>query len=253
MTTTPVLAVNSLTGGYGPVTVLRNVSFDVRPGEIVTLLGSNGAGKSTLLNTIAGLQSPTAGEVTFEGTQVGGRSAESIARTGIVLVPEGRQLFAGMTVRENLRLGAYLKRRDRRAVAQRFDQVLELFPVLKGRLAAPASSLSGGQQQMLAIGRGLMAEPKLLLLDEPSLGLAPLVLKEVFDVIRQLRQLGVTVLLVEQNAKLALGLADRGYVLERGEISISGSAGELLADERVRTAYLGLGAVTAPEVLRRNG
>lgn len=240
--TLPLLAVNEVTGGYGPVTVLRDVSLEVDEGEIVTLLGSNGAGKSTLINTVAGLLSPRAGEVRFRGTPFHGQSPERVARAGIALVPEGRQLFPAMTVRENLRLGGYWRRRDRAAMSKRLEEVLNLFPALGERLETSAASLSGGQQQMLAVGRALMAGPRLLMLDEPSLGLAPLVLKEVFLVIERLRDLGVTTLIVEQNAKMTLEYADRGYVLERGRVVLSGDAPELLADPRVRNAYLGLGA-----------
>jgi branched-chain amino acid transport system ATP-binding protein len=244
----PLLALRSVAGGYGVVNVLRDVSLDVHEGEIVTLLGSNGAGKSTLLKIVSGLLSPSAGDVRLGGESIAGRSPEAIARAGLVLVPEGRQLFASMTVRENLRLGAYLTRRDRAGTRERLDRVLNLFPILAERLGAPAGSLSGGQQQMLAIGRGLMAGPRLLLLDEPSLGLAPLVLKEVFDVVMGLGELGVTTVIVEQNAKMTLEVAARGYILERGRVAVSGTASELLADPAVRSAYLGFRAsVVSPD------
>jgi branched-chain amino acid transport system ATP-binding protein len=234
------LVVHSITSGYGKVTVLRDVSLRVGDGEIVAILGSNGAGKSTLLKTIIGLLQPSTGEILLDGSDVAGRPTESIVAAGLVLVPEGRQLFGGMSVLDNLMLGTYGHRRDRKATRETLERVYALFPVLRERSGQLAGSLSGGEQQMVAIGRGLMARPNVLLLDEPSLGLAPLVLRQVFEALAQLRELGMTVLIVEQNAILTLELADRGYVLERGRASIEGDADSLRRDERVRAAYLGL-------------
>lgn len=234
------LRIEGLHAGYGAVTVLRDVSLEVRKGEIVAVLGTNGAGKSTLLNSVAGLLSPTQGSITVGGEELAGEPAEEVSRRGVVLVPEGRQLFAEMTVLENLQLGSYIHRRDSAKRAQSLERVLELFPALKPRLGQAASELSGGQGQMLAIGRGLMANPNVLLLDEPSLGLAPIITREIFETFEQLRGEGVTVLIVEQQAMLTLQLADRGYVLERGEVTASGPAEHLAKDDRVRSAYLGL-------------
>ena len=240
-----LLDVSEVTSGYGPVTVLRDVSLCVEAKEIVAILGSNGAGKSTLLKTIAGLLHPTAGTIGLDGTDISRRPPEAISCAGVVLVPEGRQLFAGMSVIDNLMLGAYGRRRDRAGNRETLKQVYALFPILEERAGQIAGSMSGGQQQMVAIGRGLMARPRVLLLDEPSLGLAPVVMRQVFDALAKLRELGMTVLIVEQNAKLTLELADRGYVLERGKFLLDGSSEELAADERVRNAYLGLGVGAA--------
>jgi branched-chain amino acid transport system ATP-binding protein len=234
------LVIRNVTSGYGSVTVLRDVSVRVGSGEIVAILGSNGAGKSTLLKTIVGLLRPTAGQVMVDGADVAGARPEDVAAAGVVMVPEGRQLFGGMTVLDNLMLGAYAKRRDREATQRTLDEVYGLFPILRERSRQVAGSMSGGQQQMVAIGRGLMTRARVLLLDEPSLGLAPVVLREVFAALAKLRDLGMTVVLVEQNAMLTLELADRGYVLERGRVLTEGSAEELRADDRVRAAYLGL-------------
>jgi branched-chain amino acid transport system ATP-binding protein len=240
----PILAVDRLSGGYGPVTVMRDVSIEVEQGSIVALLGSNGAGKSTLLKTVAGLLKPSAGSVRLRGAEMNGAGTEKLVRAGVVMVPEGRQLFPTMTVGENLRLGAYLSRRDRAGFSRRLGEVVELFPALTDRMDEEAGRLSGGQQQMVAIGRALMSDPSLLLLDEPSLGLAPLVLKEVFGAVAHLREQGVTTLIVEQNARMTLEYADRGYVMERGRVVLSGDASGLLEDERVRSAYLGAGVAT---------
>jgi len=245
----PQLGIEGITSGYGAVTVLRNVSIEVRPGEIVAILGANGAGKSTLLKTVVGLLRPTAGRVSFHGEDVTGRAPEAVARTGLVLVPEGRQLFASMTIRENLLLGAYARGRAGRGDSLR--RVYDMFPLLEEREAQKAASLSGGQQQMLAIGRGLMAEPRMLLLDEPSLGLAPLIIKDVFETLGRLREAGVTILIVEQNAAMTLELADRAYVLERGEVSVEGRAADLSSDPRIQSAYLGLDVPLATEALPR--
>jgi len=238
----PLLIAEDVHAGYGPVTVLRGVTVVAREGELVTVLGGNGAGKSTLLSAVVGLLSPRSGRVTFAGHDITGKHAEAIARQRLVLVPEGRQLFGPMSVIDNLLLGAHCRRSGRRAVAERLDWVFELFPVLRERTRQLAASMSGGQQQMLAIGRALMAEPKMLLLDEPSLGLAPLVTRQLFDTLRLLHDAGVSILLVEQNARMALELADRAYVMERGRVSVEGPASEMLQDERVQAAYLGLGA-----------
>jgi branched-chain amino acid transport system ATP-binding protein len=232
------LRVHDVTSGYGPVTVLRRVSLTVGSGEIVAILGANGAGKSTLLRTIVGLLSPKAGTIEAGGVNIAGRPPEAITREHVVLVPEGRQLFDAMTVRENLLLGGYTRPRSERQ--QSLERVFSLFPVLKERLAQRSSSLSGGQRQMVALGRALMARPTLLLLDEPSLGLAPLIIKDTFDTLATLRDQGMTILIVEQNALMTLQLADRAYVLNRGRVVMEGPADELAASPRVSQAYLGL-------------
>lgn len=236
----PLLQLRGVTSGYGPVTVLRDVSLEVASGEIVAILGANGAGKSTLLKTTVGLLRPTAGTVEARGADITSRSPEFIARQRVVLVPEGRQLFDSMTVRENLTLGGYTQPRAGRDASLR--RVFALFPILEERLGQKSSSLSGGQRQMVALGRALMAQPTILLLDEPSLGLAPLVIKETFEALAKLRDEGLTILLVEQNAAMTLRLADRAYVLERGRVSLEGPAAELASDPRIRQAYLGLDA-----------
>jgi branched-chain amino acid transport system ATP-binding protein len=235
----PALSVDHVTSGYGPVTVLRDVSLTVGRGEVVAVLGSNGAGKSTLMKTVVGLLRAKEGRIGCGGEDITGRSTEDIARLGTTLVPEGRHLFPDMTVRENLMLGAYAHRRDRKATARQLERVHELFPLLAERAQQRAGGLSGGQQQMVAIGRALMARPQVLLLDEPSLGLAPKVTYQVFSALGQLRGLGVTVLVVEQNASLALELADRAYVLERGRVTIAGTSEQLRRDGRVQASYLG--------------
>lgn len=235
-----LLDIQGLTSGYGQVTVLREVTVTVETGEIVAILGSNGAGKSTLLKTVAGLLRPSAGTVSLNGETVSGRPADRIARSGLVLVPEGRQLFDTMTVLDNLMLGSYQYRRDRSAAKQALNEVYGLFPILEERSGQIAGSMSGGQQQMVAIGRGLMARPQVLLLDEPSLGLAPAVLHEVLASLSQLRENGTTIVIVEQNALRTLELADRAYVLDHGRVTVEGKSSELLADERVKQAYLGL-------------
>ena len=237
-----MLVVDGLDSGYGRIAILRDISLEVGEGEIVTLMGANGAGKSTLLKAVAGLLPAWKGSVRVAGEEIAGQPAERIVRKGVALVPEGRRLFGPMTVDENLELGAYARRRDRDA-ASNFDEDLrlvhELFPVLADRRQQPAATLSGGEQQMLAIARALMSRPRLLLLDEPSLGLAPKVITEIFSVLATLRDRGVTILLVEQDAKIALKHADRGYVLRTGEIALSGSAEELLSNDDVRLIYLG--------------
>lgn len=231
------LKVDGLVGGYGSVTVLRGVSLEVSDGEIVAILGANGAGKSTLLKTVIGLLRPAAGTITCDGEDVTGRSPEAGTRAGVTLVPEGRQLFDTMTVKENLLLGAYTQPRSSRE--ETLAEVFQLFPILEERIGQDASTLSGGQRQMVALGRALMARPRILLLDEPSLGLAPLIIKETFDTLERLREQGITILVVEQNAAMTLAVADRAYVLERGRVTLEGKASDLAEDPRVREAYLG--------------
>jgi branched-chain amino acid transport system ATP-binding protein len=243
-TATHSLRVHRLTGGYGDVTVLRGISLEVAAGEIVAILGANGAGKTTLLRTVVGLLRPKSGTVEANGVDITGRKTEAITRQSVVLVPEGRQLFHSMTVLENLILGGYTRPRSERG--PNMERVFDLFPILKERQSQKASSLSGGQRQMVALGRALMARPTLLLLDEPSLGLAPLVIKETFDTLARLRDDGVTILIVEQNAAMTLGLADRAYVLTRGRVSMQGPAAELAADPRVQQAYLGARTAISP-------
>lgn len=227
-----------VTAAYGPVTALRQVSLEVRPGEIVTLLGANGAGKTSLLRTISGLLRPLVGRIEFDGRRIDTLAPERLVSLGIVQVPEGRQIFPTLTVAENLRLGAY-HRRDRAGLRRDLEWVLSIFPVLRQRYKQMGGTLSGGEQQMLAIARGLMAAPKLLLLDEPSLGLAPLLVRRIFEIIGQIHAAGVTVLMAEQNAAMALSLADRGYVLQNGAIRLSGSTAELKMNPEVKRLYLG--------------
>jgi branched-chain amino acid transport system ATP-binding protein len=217
---------------------LRNIDLEIRRGELVTLIGSNGAGKSTLLKSIVGLVTPTAGTIEFEGHRLEGATPERSVRNGVALVPEGRMLFGSMSVHENLVLGGYTVPGGRGA-AEDFERVFRLFPVLRERSEQIAATLSGGEQQMLAVARALMARPKLLLLDEPSLGLAPLVIAEIFSVLDALRAEGITILLVEQDARLALKHADRGYVMRTGRVALAGTADELLANDDVRLIYLG--------------
>jgi branched-chain amino acid transport system ATP-binding protein len=221
---------------YGNIRALKGVSFEVAEGEIVALLGANGAGKTTTQKTVSGMLRPSLGGIVYDGQRIDGIPAHDLIRLGICHVPEGRHVFPRMTVAENLEMGAF---RFKSVDQKDLDHVLELFPRLRERYKQQAGTLSGGEQQMLAIGRGLMGKPRLLLLDEPSMGLAPLVVAQIFDIIHQVNREGVTVLLVEQNAAQALSLAHRGYVLETGEIVLSGTGGELLADDRVRAAYLG--------------
>lgn len=223
---------------YGAIHALKGVSLEVQTGEIVTLIGANGAGKSTTLRTISGLLAPKAGTITFLGADITGKKAHEIVKDGISQVPEGRRVFAEMTVLENLELGAFT-RTDKAGIASDLEMVFARFPRLKERRAQLAGTLSGGEQQMLAMGRALMSRPKLLLLDEPSMGLAPLLIREIFDIIVDINKEGTTVLLVEQNANMALSIASRAYVLETGRITLSGAAKELAASEDVRKAYLG--------------
>ena len=223
---------------YGAIHAIKGVSLTVRQGEIVTLIGSNGAGKSTTLRTVSGLLKPKEGDILFEGESIAGRPAQSIVKMGISQVPEGRRIFANMTVMENLELGAFT-RDDADGIEVDMNMVFERFPRLLERKEQAAGTLSGGEQQMLAMGRALMSRPRLLLLDEPSMGLAPLLIREIFNIIVDINKTGTTVLLVEQNANMALSIAHRAYVLETGRIALSGDAKELAASEEVRKAYLG--------------
>jgi len=238
MSSSPLLEVSMLSTGYGKVQVLYETAVEVGEGEVVTLIGANGAGKTTLLRTIAGLLPAWSGEVLFEGESITNLDSHRRVKRGIAMVPEGRMLFASMTVDENLRLGAY-SRRDSTGVLEDLELVFQLFPVLEERLKQMAGTLSGGEQQMLAIGRALMSRPRLLLLDEPSLGLAPMIIREIFSVLDRLRERDVTLFLVEQDAKMALRHADRGYVMRTGTIALSGTADELIANDDVRLIYLG--------------
>ncbi|WP_018133129.1 ABC transporter ATP-binding protein [Effusibacillus pohliae] len=238
-----MLRVEGIHTYHGYLHVLKGVDFHVRQGEIFAIVGSNGAGKSTLMGSLAGVYPPRTGSILFEGERISGDSVESIVRKGICLVPERRQIFDSLSVRENLLLGAYHRyRNEKRQVLADLERVLAIFPKLQELLDRPGGLLSGGEQQMLAIGRGMMANPKLILLDEPSLGLAPLIVKSIMGVLKQLRdELGVTVILVEQNVKAVLRIADRACVLERGEIVLAGTAAELMNNPDVQAAYLGKG------------
>jgi branched-chain amino acid transport system ATP-binding protein len=231
-----LLRVEDLEVRYGAIQALRGVGFEVHPGEIVTLIGSNGAGKSTLLRAVSGLVRPSAGRILVDGVDVAGRAPEAIVALGCSHVPEGRRVFPNLSVRENLQMGAFQKRAGE---AEGLERVFALFPRLRERLKQPAGTLSGGEQQMLAIGRALMAEPRLLLCDEPSLGLAPLLVQQIFGILREINRQGTTVVLVEQNARQALRVAQRAYVLETGALALAGAAADLARDPRVREAYLG--------------
>jgi branched-chain amino acid transport system ATP-binding protein len=233
-----MLKVDQLQASYGRVKALWDISFEVHAGEIVALIGANGAGKTTTLKTVSALMAPDSGSITLDGAPLGGCTSMEVVGRGLVHVPEARQLFPEMTVLDNLLMGAYATPAHGRA--ERIDKVYGIFPVLKERHKQIAGTLSGGEQQMVAIGRGLMADPKLLMLDEPSLGLAPIMVEEMFRVVKEINATGVAVLLVEQNTQHALSLANRGYVLESGRVVLSGSGNELLANEEVRKAYLGL-------------
>ncbi len=233
-----MLDVAELRAGYGAMEVLRGVSLSVRAGEIVAVLGANGVGKTTLNNAISGIIRPRGGQIRFDGRELGGMAPARIVELGLVHVPEGRKIFPNLSVRENLLLGAYRRARGNRA--RNLDRVTALFPRLRERLAQLAGSLSGGEQQMLAIGRGLMAEPRLLILDEPSLGLSPLLVEEMFALVRRLGEAGTPVLLVEQNVVQSLAVAARAYVIEKGVVALSGVAAELARDRGLRAAYLGL-------------
>lgn len=232
-----MLEIQNLSVHYGMIQAVHDVSFHVNQGEIVSLIGANGAGKTTILRTISGLIRPSNGSVTFEGKRIEKEAPQKIVANGLSQVPEGRHVFSGLTVQENLEMGAFLRKDS--GVKEDYEQVHRKFPVLKERLSQDASTLSGGEQQMLAMGRALMSKPRLLLLDEPSMGLAPIFIKEIFSIIQEIKQQGTTVLLIEQNAKMALSIADRGYVLETGKIVLEGTGEELLASDEVRKAYLG--------------
>jgi branched-chain amino acid transport system ATP-binding protein len=238
-----MLEVKDLTAGYDGNAVLDNIRIDLAASEIVTLVGANGAGKSTLVRAIAGIHPLMSGEILFDGRPIAGLSPAQRLRLGIALAPEGRQVFAGLTVRENLALGAYAVHGATTAAerARRLDEVLEIFPVLRERIDSPAGNFSGGQQQMLAIGRGLMSGPRLLMLDEPSLGLSPRLVGEIFQLVEKLRDRGIAILLSEQNARSALGIANRGFVIENGRIMLSGPAADLLDSSEVAERYLGAG------------
>ena len=233
----PMLKVENLNVYYGTIHALKGISFDVNEGEIVTLIGANGAGKSTTLNTICGLLHSRTGSITFEGRSIMHRSAHMIVSDGIAHCPEGRHVFAKMTVEDNLEMGGFT--RPRSEISDSIAAVYKSFPRLEERRTQLAGTLSGGEQQMLAMGRAMMSKPRLLMLDEPSMGLAPILVEQIFDMIKELHKQGTTILLVEQNAQMALSVADRGYVLETGRISLSGTGAELAASEDVRKAYLG--------------
>lgn len=231
-----ILSIHDLSVNYGGIEAVKGISFDVHEGEIVTLIGANGAGKSSTLRTIAGLVKPSGGTINFRGDNITGRDATTIVKKGITLVPEGRHIFPDLTVLENLKVGAYLRSDD---ISGDIQWVYDLFPRLRERSWQAGGTLSGGEQQMLAMGRALMSKPKIVLLDEPSMGLSPILVNEIFDIIQSLNKAGTTVLLVEQNAKKALSIADRAYVLETGRIVQSGDAQVLLNDESIKKAYLG--------------
>lgn len=232
-----MLKVQDLSVHYGMIQAVHNVSFEVKQGEIVSLIGANGAGKTTILRTISGLVRPSNGQIIFEGKNIEKAAPQKIVANGLSQVPEGRHVFSGLTVQENLDMGAFLRKDN--TLKEDFEQIFAKFPILKERRNQDAATLSGGEQQMLAMGRALMSKPKLLLLDEPSMGLAPIFIKEIFSIIQEIQAQGTTVLLIEQNAKMALSIANRGYVLETGKIVLEGTGKELLASEAVRKAYLG--------------
>jgi branched-chain amino acid transport system ATP-binding protein len=233
-----LLKVNDINVYYGNIQALKGISLEVNEGEIVTLIGANGAGKSTLLKTLSGLLKPKTGTIEYLGNSISGKQPQSIVKAGISHVPEGRRVFANMSVEENLELGAYL-RKDSKEIRKDMEKVYELFPRLLERRKQLSGTLSGGEQQMLAMGRAIMAKPKLLLLDEPSMGLAPLMVKNIFQIIEQINSEGTTILLVEQNANMALSIANRAYVIETGRVVVSGSAAELQSSEQIKQAYLG--------------
>ena len=231
-----MLKIENLKVSYGGIEAVKGISFSVEQGQIVTLIGANGAGKSTTLRTVVGLVKAASGSIVYEGEELTGLPTDQIVRRGITLVPEGRRVFPDLTVLENLKIGAYTRKDD---LSQDIEWVYSLFPRLKERHWQPAGTLSGGEQQMLAVGRALMSRPKLLMMDEPSLGLAPLIVQDIFSIIREINRQGVTILLIEQNANMALHIADTAYVLETGRITLSGSGAELLSNDAVRAAYLG--------------
>ena len=234
----PVLELRNVSTHYGLIAVLREVSIELRPGEIVCLLGGNASGKSTTLKTILGMVTPSQGEVVYRGESIGGLSTTDIVGRGVTMVPENRRLFTRMTVRENLELGSYL-RTDKAKVKEDLERVMELFPRLRERLTQKAGTLSGGEQLMVAMCRALMADPKVLLMDEPSMGLAPVLVDQVFQIIQDINKLGTTIFVVEQNANMALSIADRGYVLQTGQIVLADTAAALLKNPQMREAYLG--------------
>jgi branched-chain amino acid transport system ATP-binding protein len=234
----PVLQLRNVSTHYGLVAVLRNVDMEIYPGEMVCLLGGNASGKTTTLKTILGYVTPSEGDVLLDGERVSGLPTTEVVRRGVSMVPENRRLFADMTVEENLRIGAYL-RRDKEAIETDRERVLETFPRVRERLKQKAGTLSGGEQQMVAMGRALMADPKVLLMDEPSMGLAPILVEQVFDIIRSIRELGRTIFVVEQNANVALSIADRGYVIQTGQVVLADTAQNLLNNPLMREAYLG--------------
>ena len=234
-----MLKLQGVSAGYGGTEIIRNISLEVNKGEVVTIVGANGAGKTTTLRTICGIIKPTAGMIEFEGSRINGLGSDQIVNAGITMVPEGRQLFPFISVKDNLLMGAY-KKSARGVVNQRMEEVLEIFPRVRERLSQLAGSLSGGEQQMVAIARGLMSNPALLMFDEPSLGLSPLLVSQVFDVIDRIVDMGMTVLIVEQNIVHTLKIADRGYVLENGEITMTGTGKELLDNPHIKKAYLGI-------------
>jgi branched-chain amino acid transport system ATP-binding protein len=235
-----MLKVENLNVHYGVIQAIENVNIEVNDGEIVTLIGANGAGKTTILHTITGLKKATSGSVFWDNINLLEEQPSKIINHGVAHVPEGRHIFMDMTVRENLEMGAYVySRKDKDKITQRMDMVFEKFPRLKERQNQLAGTFSGGEQQMLAVGRALMADPKIILMDEPSMGLSPLLVQEIFSIIKEVNNQGITILLVEQNAKMALKIANRGYVLETGKIKLSGDAKELLRNDEVRKAYLG--------------
>ena len=231
-----ILEIRDLVVSYGGIEAVKNISLDVPEGQIVTLIGANGAGKSTTLKTISGIVKPKSASIRFQGEELSGKSPDYIVSKGITLVPEGRRVFDNLTVAENLKIGAY-RRRD--SLKGDMEYVYGLFPRLKEREWQMAGTLSGGEQQMLAVGRALMSRPKLIMMDEPSLGLAPLIVKAIFEIIKTINEEGITVLLIEQNANMALKVADKGYVMETGEIKMEGTGAELLANEEIKEAYLG--------------
>ena len=233
-----MLEVKNLSVHYGMIQAVRNVNFKVNEGEIVSLIGANGAGKSTILKTLSGLIHPSKGEIVYLGENIASTSAKKIVEKGLVQVPEGRHVFPGLTVKENLELGAFL-RKDKEEIQKDMEAVFERFPILKERKDQDAQTLSGGEQQMLAMGRALMRRPKLLFLDEPSMGLAPIFIREIFKIIQEIQKTGTTVLLIEQNAKMALSISNRAYVLETGSVVLSGTGQELLESDEIQKAYLG--------------
>ncbi len=237
-----MLTVKSVHTYYGNIHALKGVSLHVRKGEAVTLVGANGAGKSTLVNTICGIARPSRGSIEFLGRQIGGLAPENIVRQGIALAPEGRQIFSAMTVEANLLMGGFIHRKDPEQLRKDMDRLYNRFPILKARRRQLAGTLSGGEQQMLAISRALMSRPQLLILDEPSMGLAPLVTKDIFSIVLELKEEGGTILLIEQNARAALKIADRGYVMETGKVVLEGEGPQLLEHREVKRAYLGRGA-----------